>query len=346
MHTWPGALPERTAIGFPSWPRDVRKGRTVRHFNLTDADPSLRADILDEAARACSVPFRARPADRARPIRFRHLDRYFGTVNITRTTLDNFYGFRSPGQARRDDEPRLILTISSGAYSIEQDDRLDRRPSGSMVPYSSRGTLRLQADEPVEAWSLTVALSDLGLPHLFLRDVMVRNIGDSPLGPMFRRHVTGLAELPELSDAQAASLADPTIGLLRALLTTAGGDEFLSRQPLSQTLGTRIMMFLREHVTDPDMSADLLAVHFGISKRYLYAVLARMDVSLGDWIRTERLQRASRALTNPANALVSVAAIARTSGFSDHSSFARAFKQRYGCTPTRWRELGPSAGGA
>jgi AraC-like DNA-binding protein len=318
----------------------------VRYFNLADAEPSLRADILDEAARACSVPFRARLADRSRAVRFRHLDRYFGSVNITRTTLDNFYGRRSASLARRDDEPRLILTISSGPYTIEQDDRVDRRESGSMVPYWSRGALRLQADAPIEAWSLTVALGELGLPHLFLRDVMVRNIGDSPLGPMFRRHVTDLAALPELSPAQAASLADPTIGLLRALLTTAGGDEFLSRQPLSQTLGTRIMMFLREHVTDPDLSADMLAAHFGISKRYLYVVLARMDVSLGEWIRTERLDRAARALANPAGALMSVAAVARNCGFPDHSSFARAFKQRYGCTPTGWRHRHGSARGA
>ncbi|GAB3840358.1 helix-turn-helix transcriptional regulator [Dactylosporangium cerinum] len=99
------------------------------------------------------------------------------------------------------------------------------------------------------------------------------------------------------------------------------------------------MVHLRTHVTDPDLSADKLAAHFGISKRYLYAVLARMDVTLSEWIRAERLSRAARALTNPANALVSVAAIARTSGYPDHSTFSRAFKQQYGCTPSQWRAL-------
>lgn len=311
----------------------------MRHFNLADVEPSSRVDILDEAARSCSVPFRARPADRGRPVRFEHLDRYFGGVNVTRTTLDNFHGFRSAQLARRDVTPRMILTVSTGAYTIEQEDRLDRRPSGSMVPYWSLGALRLQADERVQAWSVTVTMEELGLPYLFLRDVMVRSIGHSPLGPMLTRYLAELAGLPELSEAQAASLADPTIDLLRALLTTAGGDEFLSRQPLSQTLGTRIMMHLRTHVADPELSADKLAAHFGISKRYLYAVLARMDVTLSEWVRTERLSRAARALANPANALVSVAAVARMSGFSDHSTFSRAFKQQHGCTPSQWRAL-------
>lgn len=309
----------------------------MRFFNLNDGEPSSRVEILDEAASTCSVPFRARPAHRGRPVRFQHMDRYFAGVNVTETTLDNFHGFRSADLARRDPAPRLILTVSSGPYTIAQNDRADRQRSGSMVPYWSRDALRLHADEPIRAWSVTVAIEELGLPYLFLRDVMVRNIGHSPLGPLVNKYLTELARLPELPRAQAASLAHPTIELLRALLATAGGDEFLSRQPLSRTLGMRVMLHLRTHAGDPELSADKLAAHFGISKRYLYAVLAGMNVTLGEWIRTERLSRAARALANPANALASVAAIARRSGYPDHSSFSRAFKQRYGCTPSEWR---------
>ncbi|MBE1490560.1 helix-turn-helix transcriptional regulator [Plantactinospora soyae] len=309
----------------------------MRYFNLTDGVRSSRVEILDEAARTCSVPFRARPADPGRGVAFQHMDRYFGGINVTQTALDNFHGFRSANVARRDPMPRLILTVSSGPYAIEQNGRMDRQRSGSMVPYWSRDALRLRADEPTQARSITVTMEELGMPYLFLRDVMVRNIGRSPLGPLVDKYLTELAGLPELSEAQAAALAHPTVDLLRALLTTAGGDEFLSRQPLSQTMGMRIMLYLRTHAGDPELSADKLAAHFGISKRYLYAVLARMNVTLGEWIRTERLSRAARALVNPANALVSVAAIARMSGYPDHSSFSRAFKQQYGCTPSEWR---------
>jgi AraC-like DNA-binding protein len=311
----------------------------MRYFNLGDGEPSSGVEILDEAARNSSVPFRARPADPARGVRFEHLDRYFGGVNVTRTALDNFHGVRSAGLARRDPAPRLILTVSAGPYAIEQNDRMDRRRTGSMVPYWSRDALRMRADEPVLAWSVTVTMDELALPHPFLRDVMVRNVARSPLGPIVSAFLTELAALPELAPEQAATLAYPTLDLLRALLTTAAGDEFLSRQPLGRTLGMRIMLYLRAHAADPDLSADRLAAHFGISKRYLYAVLARMDVPLGEWVRTERLNRAARELAAPANALTSVATIARRSGFGEHSSFSRAFKQRFGCTPSEWRHL-------
>lgn len=314
-------------------------GPAMRYFDLGDGDPSSGVEILDEAARNSSVPFRARPADPGRGVSFRHLDRYFGGVNVTRTALDNFDGVRPPGLARRDPAPRLILTVSAGPYTIEQNDRIDRRRTGSMVPYWSGDALRLRADEPVLAWSVTVTMDELGLPQPFLRDVMVRNVARSPLGPMVRTFLTELASLPELAPEQAAALACPTLDLLRALLATAAGDEFVSRQPLGRTLGMRIMLYLRAHAADPDLSADKLAAHFGISRRYLYAVLARMDVSLGEWVRTERLNRAARELADPANALTPVATIARRSGFGEHSSFSRAFRQRYGCTPSEWRRL-------
>ncbi len=309
----------------------------MRYFNLTDSEPHSRVEVLDAAARTCSVAFRARPADGGRAVSFRHLDRYFGGVNVTRTALDNFQGVRSAKLARRDPVPRLILTVSSGPYAIEQHDRQVRQPSGSMVSYWSRDALRLRADRPMLAWSVTVTMQELGLPHLLLRDVLVRDIGRSPLGPLVARYLAELAALPALSPTRAAALVHPTIDLLRALLMTAGGDDALSREPLSQTLGMRIMLHLRAHGGDPDLSADTLAAHFGISKRYLYAVLATMNISLGDWIRTERLNRAARELTNPANALVSIAAIARRSGFADHSSFSRAFKRQHGQSPSAWR---------
>jgi AraC-like DNA-binding protein len=311
----------------------------MRHFNLTDSEPASRVDILDEAARNSSVPFRARPADPGRTVSFQHMDRYFGGINVTHTALDNFRGFRSASLARKDPAPRFVLTASAGPYTIEQNDRLNRRRSGAMVAYWSRDALRLRADEPIRAQSITVMMDELGLPYLFLRDVLVRDLSRSPLGPLISSYLTELAGLPELSPTQAAALAHPTIDLLRALLTTAGGDDFLSRQPLSQTLGARIMLYLRAHAGDPDLSADKLAAHFGISRRYLYVVLARMNVPLGPWIKTERLNRAARELTNPANALVSVAAIARLCGYSDHSSFSRAFKKHYGCSPSEWRLL-------
>jgi AraC-like DNA-binding protein len=180
-------------------------------------------------------------------------------------------------------------------------------------------------------------MSALGLPHLFLRDMIVRDLSHTTLGPLVARHLSDLASLPELSSEQAAALELPTIDLIRALLTTAGGDESLSRQPLARTLGLRLMLYLRTHFTDPDLDADKLAAHFGISRRYLYTVLAHMDVTLGEWIRSQRLQQAARQLRNPANAMASIAAIAQQSGFVDHSSFSRAFKQQFGCTPTEWR---------
>jgi AraC-like DNA-binding protein len=206
-----------------------------------------------------------------------------------------------------------------------------------MVATWSLAPIRFSAEERIAAHSVTIPLAALGLPHLFLRELLVRDLNASPLGPMVARHLADLAALPSLPEEQAATLAMPTIDLVRALLATAAGNERLGREPLRRSLATRVMLHLRNHVCDPRLDAQLVAAHFGISRRYLYAVLADVDVTLGDWIRTERLERAARQLENPANAMASVATIAQQCGWVDHSSFSRAFRRHFGCTPTTWR---------
>jgi hypothetical protein len=47
--------------------------------------------------------------------------------------------------------------------------------------------------------------------------------------------------------------------LLRALLTTSAGDEFASRDPLANTLGVRIVEYLREHLGEQDLSVARVA---------------------------------------------------------------------------------------
>jgi AraC-like DNA-binding protein len=314
----------------------------VQRFSVNGVDRPGRVDILDTAARNSSVPFRAAAADPAQPIRFKHLDRYFGGVNLTWTRLSNFEGHRPGRLSRQQTEPRLVMTVTTGRYAVEQHTQFQGAPTGSMVSWWSIAPCRFTVREPIVVRTATVSMSALGLPHLFLRDMIVRDLGPTPLGPLVARHLSDLAALPELSGEQAAALELPTVDLIRALLTTAGSDESLSRQPLARTLGVRIMLYLRAHFSDPDLNADSLAARFGISRRYLYTVLAQMDVTLRDWVLAQRLDRAARQLRNPANAMASVAAIAHQSGFVDHSSFSRAFRKRFGCTPTEWRRSAPS----
>jgi len=294
-------------------------------------------DYVAALGREASMPIDARTVHGRLPVHYTHMRREFATVTITDTEHDNFSCGRTPLLARDDTVPQLVLTFPSSGVRFEQRERQVVAGERSLVGYWSTAPWRNQVLRMARARSLTVPLAELGVSDRMLGELLGRDIGSSPLGALMARHVVELVDLPELEVDTAHALGRPTLDLLRALFSLAAGDERGAQGPLAQTLGTRVMLHLRAHVQNPALSADSVAARFGISKRYLYVVLASSGVTFGDWVRTERLRRAAEALRARTSEELSIAAVARSVGFVDHSSFSRAFRERFGCTPSEWR---------
>jgi AraC-like DNA-binding protein len=100
----------------------------------------------------------------------------------------------------------------------------------------------------------------------------------------------------------------------------------------------RVLAYIRSHVVEPDLTAERIAAHFGISRRYLFTIMRQLGVPMYEWIREERLLRAATMLDQATTFHVSVAAVGRMCGFTDHSSFSRAFRARFGCAPSEWQQ--------
>lgn len=100
----------------------------------------------------------------------------------------------------------------------------------------------------------------------------------------------------------------------------------------------------REHVArhypDPDLTAARLARATGVSPRYLTGLFAEHGTSPSECIRDRRLEAARAALVDPRLGTRTVAAIAAQCGFSDRTTFTRAFSRRYGVTPGGFRSQG------
>lgn len=79
-----------------------------------------------------------------------------------------------------------------------------------------------------------------------------------------------------------------------------------------------------------DLTLDYIADHFFISKFYLSrAFKQHMNVTIHSYIRQRRLFLAKQLLYNG----VPPTEVYRQCGYSDYSSFFRAFKEKYGCAP-------------
>jgi AraC family transcriptional regulator, positive regulator of tynA and feaB len=88
-------------------------------------------------------------------------------------------------------------------------------------------------------------------------------------------------------------------------------------------------------LADPELSPPLLARQLNVSVRTLQRAFATTGESVTAYIRHRRLEEARLALTTPSGRL-SVSELAAHWQFADSSHFIRAFKKRYGRTPTEY----------
>ena len=94
---------------------------------------------------------------------------------------------------------------------------------------------------------------------------------------------------------------------------------------------------IEEHLADHDLSPLATARRLGVSVRLLHAVFAAGQGSFATEVRRRRLHNAWRDLRDPARANLRIIDVAVDAGFTDVTSFHRAFRRAYGRTPAQVR---------
>ena len=99
-----------------------------------------------------------------------------------------------------------------------------------------------------------------------------------------------------------------------------------------------IRCFVRANAQDLSLSGAAVAAALGWSLRQIQARLQRAGTTPSRLIREERLELARLRLQQPGWDHRAVANIARSSGFSNPSTFSNAYRERFGERPTDTRE--------
>lgn len=132
--------------------------------------------------------------------------------------------------------------------------------------------------------------------------------------------------------------------LLQALLYRAiaclarGGAGGAAAQPDRESLHVRrAAEFIRTHYADGITVADV-AKHVSLNRSYLSTLFqGAMGMPPQEYLSRYRLSRAEEHLMN-SNA--SIATVAHSCGYQDPQVFSKAFRQRYGLTPAKYRAAG------
>jgi AraC-like DNA-binding protein len=154
----------------------------------------------------------------------------------------------------------------------------------------------------------------------------------SGLAALAADYVIGLERfLSTAPSEKLPEIAQASYDLLAALLAPNAEHIERAERPLNDLLVHRAAIEIRKNLADASFGPAQLGRATGMSRSRLYRILEPHG-GVARFIQQERLAQAYRQLTEtpekPINQIV------YDTGFVDHSSFSRAFKRTYGCTPS------------
>ncbi|MHA5054570.1 helix-turn-helix domain-containing protein [Streptomyces sp. SD15] len=151
--------------------------------------------------------------------------------------------------------------------------------------------------------------------------------------------------LSELADTASSSrppvgemLAWNAVNVLATLAAERLGRDATGTPDTRSPLMAGILQFIDLHLTDADLSPEVIAGAHRISARYLHRLFQDEGTTVGRWIQRRRLEECRRDLMLRARSSQTIAAVAKRWGFMSATHFSRVFRAAYGMSPSEWRD--------
>jgi AraC-like DNA-binding protein len=309
-------------------------------LNTSAVEEVDRAEFVHEALGATMVPIELHWPQERRGVIAEGVITDLGELTVCSGRTSAVKVERTPSLARDALEPCIFVNVQlTGSSMVIQGDREAVLHPGSLVIYDSTAPYTLLNDTGMTGEFFRIPHSALALPHNMIREACAVSLSPGhPLTSLTNDYLRRLAADPRLFTAPNSDLLGrPTIELVRAVIATHLKSREFAAEPLAATVQLRILEYARTHLNDRDLCAEQIAAAHYISVRYLYKLLAESGIGLNDWIRSRRLEACRQELATTASGTI-IAAVARRHGFSNMSSFSRAFRAEYGLSPRDWRD--------
>jgi len=242
---------------------------------------------------------------------------------------------RTPAQITSDD---LILNVTlAGGRVLRQLGREVATGEGEAVLSTSAeaGTCDIYSNS---RWiSIRIPLDALAPMLADLDSVLIRPIpvGKEPLsllvnyiGALQDTHALARPDLQRLVVAHVTDLVALTIG------ATNEATEIAQGHGLRAARLVKVFQVIEARILDPGLSAAAVASQLGVTPRYIHLLLEETGRTFSRHVLERRLARAMALLRDPRMRGRKIADIAFSVGFADLSHFNRAFRLRFGETPS------------
>jgi AraC-like DNA-binding protein len=169
--------------------------------------------------------------------------------------------------------------------------------------------------------------------------IMRRIPHETPALKLLRRYVDiAWSEPSTESDALRHAVGTHLQDLIALTIgATQDTEEAARGRGLHAALLHAVKRDIDENIDQPDLSVGALAHRHACTPRFVQRLFEGEGTTFTDYVLDRRLFRAHRMLTDPRRAGEKISAIALDAGFGDISYFNRAFRRRYGETPSAVR---------
>ncbi|RPE38882.1 AraC family transcriptional regulator [Streptomyces sp. Ag109_O5-1] len=237
------------------------------------------------------------------------------------------------------DDHVVVMLLSRGNARVEQDTRDVHVRSGSLFVYDRARPLQLTFPEPFQTKSLVLPRHVLDLSESDLRRITASPLGsESALGALLTPFLSQLVDTAATYPQQTGeSLARTVVDLVQTLTEERLGAAASDTPTAARISLLRVRAYIDQHLTDPDLTPDVIARAHHISVRYLHKLFEGEDITVSRWVQQRRLEQCRRDLACRSMAGLTIAAVGHRWGFNSAAHFSRVFRAAYGVSPAEWR---------
>ena len=231
----------------------------------------------------------------------------------------------NPGwQIRNGHINRLYYIHSGEAYLDVQDARIPLLPGHLyLLPENAPFTASMSDQDPLDHTYFDFEV----IPGFQLQEILEFPVSQYPLIQKWLDYVTAIYEqyCPKHWDPEILMLANSCLQELLWILSQITDLPSVSDPRILDT-----MLYIQEHLTE-SLTVELLADRLFLDKHYFIRLFSRnTGQPPHNYIQGKRLNLAASLLQKG----ISATETAEQCGYGSYSTFARAFKDCYGCSPT------------
>lgn len=264
----------------------------------------------------------------------------FGAMTVAKITYDPHFFQRDEAAALADGYNHIQLNLHvDGGYPTRFGDEELLISPGDITLHDFSKPIDGYAHQRVE--NVIV-----GMPRDVLERMMpiddlhgLRLGGESAVAQVLGDHMRSLlAWMPHMLQEEAGAVLHGTAALVAACFYPTIASRRLPQTVKQVPLIDRMKTFVEDNLTNPALSADLLADRFNLSRSTLFRLFKPYG-GVQMFIRNRRLTHAMAALMSPSELHRRISEVAHDWGFENESTFSRQFRQHFSMSPVQVRQL-------